>query len=197
MFYGLKYHLITIIALFIALTIGILIGSTIIGSESIMQQQQKLIGALKKDFRALRSENDRFKRQIKSLEEKLALNLEYRRNILSLLFKDRLNEEKILVVRSNKIGEKKINRVIDYLKLANPKVIDSLNEEQVVKDRYTKIIFLGKINGQLKEEYTTSLTDVIELSQHDIDSFPDTIEKILDLVLSSKLSLERNKKAVE
>ena len=53
----LKYHIITIIALFITLTIGILIGSTIIGSDTIIEKQQNLINDLENDFKTLRKEN--------------------------------------------------------------------------------------------------------------------------------------------
>mgnify|MGYP006273231463 CR=1 FL=1 len=191
MLVNIRYHLITIIALFITLTIGILIGSTIIGSDSIIHQQQRLIGDLKNDFKNLRSENNKFKTQIKSLEKRLALNLKYRKNIISILFKNRLRGEKLLVVKGNEVKEKKVARIIDYLKLANPRVIDSLKKDELTKEDYTKIIFLGEINNKLRSNYSNSLVDSVELSAQDIDSFYKTIEKIVNFVLSSKPSLKK------
>lgn len=182
MLVNIKYHLVTIMALFITLAIGILVGSTIIGSDSIIEQQQKLINNLKSDFKILRKENKHFKTQVNSLERKLARNLKYRKKILSFLFNDRLKGEKLLIVNGSNIKEPLANRVIDYLKLANPKVVKSLKQTELDKGEYTKVIVLGEIDRAIEKDYSNTAGEIIKLSRTELSSFSKTIEKILNII---------------
>lgn len=50
----LKYHIVSIVAVFIALGMGILIGSTIVSNDVMVAQQQKLINSLERQFADLR-----------------------------------------------------------------------------------------------------------------------------------------------
>lgn len=50
----LKYHIVSIVAVFIALGMGILIGSTIVSNDVMVMQQQKLINSLERQFADLR-----------------------------------------------------------------------------------------------------------------------------------------------
>jgi len=50
----LKYHIVSIVAIFIALGMGILIGSTIVGNDVMVAQQQKIISSLERQFADLR-----------------------------------------------------------------------------------------------------------------------------------------------
>ncbi|HPT69848.1 MAG TPA: copper transporter [Syntrophomonas sp.] len=49
-----KYHIVSIVAVFIALGMGILIGSTIVSNDVMVAQQQKIISSLEKQFSDLR-----------------------------------------------------------------------------------------------------------------------------------------------
>ncbi len=49
-----KYHIVSIVAIFLALAMGILIGSTIVSNDVMVAQQQKIIGSLEKQFADLR-----------------------------------------------------------------------------------------------------------------------------------------------
>ncbi|MFO7820149.1 MAG: copper transporter [Halanaerobacter sp.] len=182
MLVNIKYHLVTIMALFITLAIGILVGSTIIGSDSIVEQQQKLINNLKSDFKILRKENQNFKVQVNRLERKLARNSKYRKEILSFLFNDRLTDEKLLIVNGNNIQEPLANKVINYLKLANPKVIKLLKQSELEKGEYTKVVILGKVDEEIEKDYFDTTGEIIKLSRTELGSFSKTIEKILNIV---------------
>ena len=52
----LRYHIATIIALFLALAVGILIGSTIVGDDLLVEQQKKSIDRLEEQFLSLREQ---------------------------------------------------------------------------------------------------------------------------------------------
>ncbi len=49
-----KYHIVSIVAVFLALAMGILIGSTIVSNDVMVTQQQKIISGLEKQFADLR-----------------------------------------------------------------------------------------------------------------------------------------------
>ncbi len=53
-----RYHIATLIAVFLALGIGILIGSTVVGSDVLDDQQKKIIYQLEKQFEALRQKEE-------------------------------------------------------------------------------------------------------------------------------------------
>ncbi|MBM7555250.1 copper transporter [Halanaerobacter jeridensis] len=192
MLVNMKYHLVTIMALFITLAIGILIGSTIIGNGSISEQQQKLISDLKDDFKTLRTENQRFKGEIDRLEEQLAVNLKYRKKVLSFLFKDRLKGEKLLVITGDNIEKRITTKVINYLKLANPGVIKILKENDLEQGKYNKIIVLGRTNKEIKQQYFNKNAEIIRLSQVELNSFSQTVDKLMKIVgqTTSNLSKE-------
>lgn len=59
----LKYHLTTIIAIFLALGIGILIGSAMIGDDGMVREQQLLIVQIEKDLNSLRTQNSQYRAQ--------------------------------------------------------------------------------------------------------------------------------------
>lgn len=185
MLVNIKYHLVTIMALFITLAIGILIGSTIIGNDSIIKQQQKLISNLKTEFKTLRKENKNFKTEINNLENKLAVNLKYRRKILSFLLKNKLTGEKILIINSSNIEEELANKLITHLQLANPEVIESATEAKLKENKYSKIIILGQANKQSYEKYFNANTKIVYFSKEELNKFSKIIEKVLAISQNS------------
>lgn len=66
-----KYHLVSLAAVFLALAVGILIGSNLVGSEALVQQQNSLVTQLEQDFKKLRLENDELHSQLMALTEQL------------------------------------------------------------------------------------------------------------------------------
>jgi len=63
--FDIRYHISSLVAVFLALGIGILIGSTIIGDDLLINEQRQMIDRLEQDFVSLR-------KQIKSAQEELA-----------------------------------------------------------------------------------------------------------------------------
>ncbi|HHY40177.1 MAG TPA: copper transporter, partial [Syntrophaceticus sp.] len=51
------YHIASLAAVFLALGLGILIGTSMISSDAINEQQKKMIEGLEKEFAVLREEN--------------------------------------------------------------------------------------------------------------------------------------------
>ncbi|MBO8170026.1 MAG: copper transporter [Thermoanaerobacteraceae bacterium] len=52
--FDLRYHITTLVAVFLALAIGILVGTTMVSDQALVEQQQQIIDRLESDFAALR-----------------------------------------------------------------------------------------------------------------------------------------------
>jgi hypothetical protein len=62
--YNLRYHLASLVAVFLALAVGLLLGTVVVERGSIEQQRQSLVTSLQSDFAKLRTTNDSLKRQL-------------------------------------------------------------------------------------------------------------------------------------
>ncbi|AZR73510.1 hypothetical protein BBF96_09000 [Anoxybacter fermentans] len=83
-----RYHLTTIIAIFLSLGIGILIGSAMIGDDGVVREQQKLIIQIEKDLKNLRNQNYQYRTKVISLEEMIVEQNQF----IDQLFKDAIFE---------------------------------------------------------------------------------------------------------
>jgi hypothetical protein len=179
MLVDIKYHIITIIALFITLTIGILIGSSIIGSDTIIEKQQNLINDLENDFKTLRQENKKFAAQVDQLEKRLATNLKLEKKIIPLVINQKLNGEKLLIITGDNVEPKIENQLIDLLELADPKLINLLEKDTIEGEKYTKLLLIGEVKEDLISNYSDSEAEVVRSSVANLDSLSKIIEFIL------------------
>lgn len=97
MLIGIRYHLSTLITLFLVLTLGILIGSVLEGEDTLIVEQKRLITRLERDFNILRSHNHQFKEEIAALKVELKENREFQDELLRILLRDRLKGEKLII----------------------------------------------------------------------------------------------------
>ncbi len=88
MFLDLRYHLTTIIAIFLSLGIGILIGTALIGDDGIVMEQQKIIAQIEDDLQTLRLQNNQFRTMITALE----IDLAEQEQFIDQLFQDAIAE---------------------------------------------------------------------------------------------------------
>ena len=94
----LKYHIVSIIGIFLALGIGILIGSTLVSDDLMAGQQRKMIDALEEKFTSLRerevdliAENESKDQVIKNYEN-------FSQAMLPMVVENRLQGQRIAVV---------------------------------------------------------------------------------------------------
>ncbi len=85
----LKYHLTTIIAIFLALGTGILVGSAMIGDDGIVREQQILIVQIEEDLKNLRSQNNQFRDKVIDIEGMMVEQEEF----INQLFHDAIAEQ--------------------------------------------------------------------------------------------------------
>ncbi|WP_054692770.1 copper transporter [Syntrophomonas palmitatica] len=96
----LKYHIASIVGIFLALGMGILIGSTIVGDNLLVDQQKKVIDRLEEQFYALRSKEEEMTRDNQYKGEIINKYENYGQAMLPVLVKGQLKDYRVAVVVS-------------------------------------------------------------------------------------------------
>lgn len=94
----LRYHIASIIAVFLALGLGILIGSTIKGDGILVDQQQKIIDRLENQFNILREREDALIIQNENKNRIIENYENYSRTVMPFLVKDYLKGYNVAVI---------------------------------------------------------------------------------------------------
>jgi len=97
-----RYHLTSLIAVFLALALGLLLGSNFIGGSSIEKQVAK---SLERQFSQLREENRRQQESIEELRERLKKSEEFERGVLPSLVDKRLSWRRVAIVQTGDYSE--------------------------------------------------------------------------------------------
>lgn len=114
MILDMRYHIVSLVAVFLALGIGILIGTSLMGGGAVVEQQQKIIDRLQADFENLRDETKKLEGEKAILESELRVMDQFARSVEPVLIKDRLFGKQIALIRT---GDAVDGRVIEELRL--------------------------------------------------------------------------------
>ena len=96
-----RYHIASLVAVFLALGIGILIGSTMLGNTSIIETQKQLTNNLDQQMKELREQNKAVETRSNNLEINNNILKEFGEDVLPLLVANRLAGQKIAIVQTN------------------------------------------------------------------------------------------------
>lgn len=81
MIIDLRYHIFSLAAVFLALGLGIAIGSALPGADTLLREQEKVITRLEKEFAQLRSERRALEEMVAEKEKELAVMERFHREI--------------------------------------------------------------------------------------------------------------------
>ncbi|WP_066637528.1 copper transporter [Desulfolucanica intricata] len=104
MIIDLKYHIASLVAVFLALGIGILIGSTMLGSDTIVKTQKQMTDNLGQQLEILREENEAIETRANKLEYNNNILNEYEKEVLPLLVANRLSGQKVAILETHSSG---------------------------------------------------------------------------------------------
>ena len=151
MLVDLRYHVITIVIIFVTLAIGILIGSSMVGNDLIVNEQKHLISNLEEDFKSLRTKNKEFSKEVNYLETRLADNINFQKMIMPLVVKEQLKDQSLLVVVGNNVDSELKNKIIKTLKLADVQGLEVIEDLTTIgeKSDFTKVLLLGDLDEGL------------------------------------------------
>ena len=90
--YDLKYHLTTIVAIFLALAVGIVVGSSLIAGSSVK--------GLEDQFGKLREENRQVRQATETLSDQIQQHTEFERSVAPVLVKSRLYGRNVAIIQT-------------------------------------------------------------------------------------------------
>ncbi|WP_018132825.1 copper transporter [Effusibacillus pohliae] len=105
--YGFRYHLVTVIAVFMALGIGILLGGAV-GPELFPKEQVALLDRLEEKYNGLRAENSKWMRKVSELTRQTNQYDQAIRQLGDPYVKDKLAGKRIVLVQLEKADATKI-----------------------------------------------------------------------------------------
>ncbi len=100
MIIDLRHHIFSLVAVFLALGLGIAVGSSFPGADTLLREQEKVIAQLEKDFEQLRAERRAAEETAKQREQELKVLEEFNRQTLPLLVGGVLDGYRILLVHT-------------------------------------------------------------------------------------------------
>ncbi len=96
-----RFYVITIVAIFMALGIGIFIGLNLNGQDMLLQQQQQIVQGLEGRFSEIMVEKENFSEQINALAVENERNSSFLDILRDAIASDRLQQESIAMVATN------------------------------------------------------------------------------------------------
>lgn len=99
-----KYHIASLVAVFLALGIGILIGSTLLGNTALVEYQKQVTNNLEGQLQALRKANDDVTARANTLQLDSNINKQYEDQTLPLLVDGKLTNKTFAVIELNGYG---------------------------------------------------------------------------------------------
>ena len=152
---NMKYYIVTICAIFIALGVGILVGFNLNYDQALSKQQSEVLESFNTEFESLKDKNKNLHSQIEDLNGELDTIKEFVDKNIDALTQDVLTDKNtgiILTSENNDYSE----IVEDLLKKANGTVSFNI----IVKDNINKEDKLSEISMSLNKTFESS-SDVI------------------------------------
>ncbi|PKM80090.1 MAG: hypothetical protein CVU89_15130 [Firmicutes bacterium HGW-Firmicutes-14] len=170
-----KYHIASLIAVFLALGIGILIGSAVLGNDvndAIVQQQKQMVDNLKKDFDLIRQENKVAQEEITTYKAALNVGKQLDEQLLPLVTDGKLAGKQIAIIETSNYGFHE--DWIDTLKDAGAEITSitsvlegfNLKDEDARKDIATKLMLDDKSEESVSREIAREMAEAVISAQN-------------------------------
>ncbi|MGO0122873.1 copper transporter [Desulfothermobacter acidiphilus] len=98
MIIDLRYHIATLVALFLMLGLGILIGTSLIGNDALLRQQEQMATRLEKQLEELRQENMRVQKLCEATESENRNLRKFAQEVLPYVVAGKLKGRQVAVV---------------------------------------------------------------------------------------------------
>lgn len=183
-----KYHVTSLVAIFLALGIGILIGSLALNNEFIGEQQEALINRLEGDFQQLRIQNGLTRSELAATNDNLEEYKDLCRKMMPALIKDKLENYRVVVIQTNnscslddiiaplETAGAEVEAVISVLNDVSLANVSSGNtypesgEEVAVMDLLGEAILFGDENGVIADLVERKMVKISGTTGNSIDA---------------------------
>lgn len=150
-----RYHIVSLAAVFLALALGILLGPLIVEKGVLVEQQEKLISEIRKDIKELKEKN-------RELQKEVSQTKHFEEQVLPTLVKDELKGKKVMVLTTSPASPNLYEKVARVLiqsgaetNLVNPLFSQwGLSEVDIRKKIKTLPFLEGSGDKELEEKIT-------------------------------------------
>lgn len=157
--FDMRYHIASLVAVFLALTVGIVLGTAIVNRGVLVRQQTALVSGLREEFATLRDRN-------RALQDKANADDRFFQSVVPVLVDKRLAGKRVAVVSTNKQDTAEVRQVVITLRQAGARVnyITVLSADLGTKDGATvakleKVYMREKLKGAaLKDRLMSDIT---------------------------------------
>lgn len=165
----LKYHIASLVAVFLALGIGILVGSTMLGNDTLIDYQKQVTDRLETQLENLRLKNETIQANANNLEMDLNIQKEFNNKVFPVLVNNKLENKNLALIETN--GYRFSGDLLDALELSGANVTSVTS-------------FLNFSDAQLKEE----LAEKLAWNEEDCGPMPSFIAgMVANAVLSGEM----------
>lgn len=165
---NIRYYVLTIAAIFMALGIGIFIGFMLDGQKVFSEQQETIINQLEQKFKDIQTENSNLKDNVQSLNKQLDYMNQYGKIVFPELVKGRLNGVKVAIIETNN------DFIYPGLRNALMKAGATISSVTIFKDD------LNNLDQSEKDDLITNLSKYGNIdSNHLIESLSEKLTEVL------------------
>ncbi len=104
MIIDLRYHIASLVAVFLALGLGILIGTTLLGNEAMVNTLKQRADKMEKNLDTLQAENKKAREQIVSYKEITAVHKQFEKQTVPMLVYGKLAGKQVAVIETSNYG---------------------------------------------------------------------------------------------
>jgi hypothetical protein len=142
--FDMRSYIVSLIAVFLALGIGILMGTVIVDKGVLVEQQSVLVKKLQEEFGSLRQENS-------TLQRDLDARNKFEEETTSLFVQNQLPQQNITMVTTSGVSEVVIRGVSNVLSLtgAQHNVVNISTPDFDLKNKVTQKQILAQFPGEL------------------------------------------------
>ena len=164
---NLKYHIVSLVAVFCALGIGIFVGSNLVGDDILVEQQKQVVTKLEQEFNLLREQNKSTQDELTVFKDTADDYLLYCEQTFPLLVADRLHQKPVAVIELYPSG-------------ATEKAIKALN------DAGAYVAYTASINWDIEPKWEALLASGEQGPLTAKENYRRLSEEIKGLLLSGK-----------
>lgn len=195
---NMKYYIVSIGAIFLALGIGILVGFNLNNNEEMNKQQAAIIEQLDEEFNSIQEENDTLSSDLKNTDKKYNTLVEYVNENADALMSGSLSGKKVAVVSTYGRTENvdKLKEIVNHYDgsvsfelIFNKEITDKELIKQAAKKTGEKFKstedVVNYVFDIVKRGNTESLAPLEELKMIDLNSKNEDIANFSSVVISA------------
>lgn len=152
MIIDLRYHIASLVAVFLALGLGIVIGTSLLNDEKLFEQQRKLVDRLEGDLAGLRGDKRKLEEEKQELQLQLKREHDFNQAAIPLLTHDKLSGQRIAIIQAtNTTATSEVSELKSCLKNAGAEVLSITSILRYSGDEEKLANILGTQEGTFEE----------------------------------------------